>query len=516
MKHFIGVDAGTSGIKVVVFNELGRVCGSGYHECSVITPRPGWVEQNPEILWDACNSAVKMAIASCGEKVDVASISFSGQMQGCLLVDRNLQPIGNCIIWLDQRAVNEVDEILSVISDDEALKLTSNHCLNSFWAPKLLWIKNNRPQDYERAYKVMFVKDYLRLRMTGEIATEVSDASLSFMLDVANRQWSWPVFAKLGIDRSLVPDTLSESYEVVGHLLKSVAEEWGISAGIPVVAGAGDQPAGGVGTGIIRPGVLGASLGTSGVVFGCTASPLIDPQNRAVMTMAHSAENMWCFLGLVLSAGGSFKWLRDTLFADKKAACQAQGTDIYDYMTSLAAKARPGCEGLTFLPYLNGEKTPICDENARGVFFGLSYRHGINEICRSVMEGVTFAMRDSIEICREMGNSVTEIRATGGGAKSDLWLQMQADIYKANVVTMNVEEGPAAGAAILAAVGAKYFNSVEEGCNAWLKVTKSVEPNPAAVRIYDEYYAGYRQLYPALRECFAQQAARISRQIELD
>lgn len=511
MKHFIGVDAGTSGIKVVIFNENGEICGTGYAECSVITPRPGWVEQNPDILWEACNEAVKKAIDSCGYKVDVASISFSGQMQGCLLIDKNMNPIGNCIIWLDQRSSEEVDEILAVLPDEKALELTSNHCLNSFWAPKLLWIRKNRPEDYEKAYKVIFVKDYLRLKMTGEIATEVSDASLSFVMDVANRKWSWPVLDALKIDRSLVPEVLAESYEEVGRLKKDVAEEWGVEAGIPVVAGAGDQPAGGVGTGIVNPGILGATIGTSGVVFGCTSSPLLDSKNRAIMSMAHSAENKWCFLGLVLSAGGAFKWLRDTLFLDKKVEYANKGLDVYNYMTSLAEKADPGCEGLTFLPYLNGEKTPICDEFARGVFSGLSFRHGLNEICRSVMEGVTFAMRDTVEVCREMGHDVTEVRANGGGAKSQLWLQMQADIYKANVVTMNVEEGPAAGAAILAAVGSGFFSSVEEGCNSWLKVKNTIEPNYNMSKIYDEYYESYKNLYLALKEPFAHQAKVVER-----
>lgn len=511
MKCFIGIDAGTSGIKVVVFDALGRVCGTGYHECDVITPRPGWVEQDPRELWHACSAAVKMAIGSVGAEIEVGGIGFSGQMQGCLLVDRNLEPIGNCIIWLDQRSSAQVDEICGLIADDDALRLTSNHCLNSFWAPKLLWIRENRPEDYERAYKVMFVKDYLRLCMTGEVATEVSDASLSFMLDVGARKWSYPVFDRLGIDRSLVPDTLAESYEVVGRLSRGVAEELGIAPGVPVAAGAGDQPAGGVGTGIVRPGVLGSTIGTSGVVFGCTSSPLIDAQNRAIMSMAHSVENKWCFLGLVLSAGGAFKWLRDTIFPMQKEACVKNGTDIYDYMTSLAVQAQPGCEGLTFLPYLNGEKTPISDENARGVLFGLSYRHGINEIARSVMEGITFAMRDSVEICREMGHSVTEIRANGGGAKSEQWLQMQADIYKSQVVTMNVEEGPAAGAAILAAVGAGHFATVEEGCDAWLKVTRTIEPDMHNAAIYDECYARYKALYPALKESFRLQAELVNR-----
>lgn len=506
MKCFMGIDAGTSGIKVVIVDEKGTVLGTGSHECDVVTPRPGWVEQAPETWWNACCAAAKQAAAASGHGKDVMGIGFSGQMQGCTPLDKDLRPIGNSIIWLDQRSSQEVCDIERLMRDEESISITSNHCLNSFWAPKLLWIKKNRPAEYERISKVVFAKDYIRLQMTGEIATEVSDASLSFLMDVPNRRWSQEMFDRLGIDMDIVPERLAESFEVVGQLRKEVAEDWGIPTGIPVVAGGGDQPAGGVGTGIVRPGIIGATIGTSGVVFGCTANPLVDKKRRALMTMAHSVENKWCFLGLELCAGGAFKWLRDTVFTNEKADCAAKKLDIYDHMTALAEKAAPGCEGLTFLPYLNGEKTPISDENARGVFFGLSLRHGLAEITRSVMEGVTFGLRDTIEICREMGQEITEVRANGGGAKSRLWLQMQADIYNATVVTTNIGEGPAAGAAIMAAVGAGYFDTVTEGGDAWIKITKRIDPDPRAVEIYNAYYATYRQLYRDLKISFAHQA----------
>lgn len=506
MRCFMGIDAGTSGVKAVIIDEHGAVRGSGYHECDLIAPRPGWIEQAPEAWWSACCQAVRRAVSASGCGDAVAGIGLSGQMQGCLLMDQRMEPIGNCIIWLDQRAGREVEDIRELVSDRKALSHTANHCLNSFWAPKLLWIRKNRPEAYERAAKVLFAKDYLRYRMTGEVAAEVSDASLSFLMDVPNRCWSRTMFDKLNIDISLAPERLLESSDIAGYLRGEVAEDWGVPANIPVAAGGGDQPAGGVGTGIVKNGVLGSTIGTSGVIFGCTDRPLLDPQNRALMTMAHAVNNKWCFLGLELSAGGAFKWLRDTFFARERVEYAARGTDVYDLMTNYAQKAAPGCEGLIFLPYLNGEKTPISDENARGVFFGLSYRHGIQEICRSVMEGVTFGLRETIEICREMGQAVTEVRANGGGARSRLWLQMQADIYKAEIVTMNMEEGPAAGAAIMAAVAAGCFRNVEEGCEAWLRVVQRIEPDPKHAAVYDAYFSSYQALYRDLRSAFARQA----------
>lgn len=511
MKYFLGIDAGTSGIKAMIIDETGKISGIGYHECDVITPNPGWAEQDPLVWWDACDRAVKQAVDKSGHGKEVASIGFSGQMQGSTLMDKNMDPIGNCIIWLDQRAEEEVHDIEKLISEQEMLDTTANFCLNSFWAPKLLWVRKNNPAAYEKIHTVLFTKDYLRYRMTGEIATEVSDASLSFLLDVPNRKWADNIFEKLSISKDIVPQRLVESQEVVGQLLPDIAAQWGLNAGIPVVAGGGDQPAGGVGTGIVKSGVIGATIGTSGVVFGCTDEPLIDTKKRALMTMAHSVPEKWCFLGLVLTAGGSFKWVRDTLFADKKAAMAAQGKDIYDYMTEMAAQSSPGSEGLTFLPYFNGEKTPISDPNARATFFGLSYRHGLGDMCRSVMEGVTFALRDTIEICREFGIEVNEVRANGGGAKSQLWRQIQADIYNANVLTMNMEEGPAAGGAIMAAVGSGHFASIEEACGELVKVSSVTEPIKENVKRYNDYYESYRELYLALRNMYQKQAGIVEK-----
>ena len=514
MSCFLGIDSGTSGIKAIVLSETGQILGEGYTECDLITPKPGWVEQEPDKWWEACCSAVKLAVANSGRGVDVVGVGLSGQMQGATVVDKEMRPVGACLIWLDQRSAAEAEELNTRMDVKEMLGITATYCLPSYWASKLLWLQRNRPEDYERIYKVMFTKDFLRYKMTGEIATEASDASLSFLLDMNTRQWSDRMLEVTGISRDILPERVYESPDVAGYLRADIAAEWGVKAGIPVAAGGGDQPAGGVGNGIIETGVISSVIGTSGVVFGCCDVPFVDEQRRAMYSLCHSVPGKYSFLGCTLGAGGSFKWLRDTVFEDRKAALAQRGEDVYDHMASLAAKAPVGSEGLCFLPYLNGESTPHVDPDARGVFFGLSYRHGIGSVCRSVMEGVTFSLRDTIEIMREFGLTINEVRAMGGGAKSPLWRQIQADIYNAEVVTMNMEEGPAAGGAIMGAVAAKHFASVEEGCKAILKKKSITEPIPENVEMYNEYYATYRALYPALKKCYATQAKIVEKHME--
>lgn len=511
MNCFLGIDSGTSGVKAVIIDETGAVRGIGYWECDVKSPKPGWAEQDPMDWWRACDKAVKAAVTQSGCGKEVVSIGFSGQMQGNVMLDQDGKPIGDCMIWLDQRANDEVEEIRRMISDEEALSITTNHCLNSYWAPKLLWIKKHRPEDFERTAKVVFTKDFLRYMMTGEIATEVSDASLTFFMDVPNRCWSQRMLDAIGIPKEMLPERLVESSEIVGQLKESVAKEWGLPAGILVAAGAGDQPACGVGIGVVGPGVIGSSIGTSGTVFGCSDKPFIIDRECGTFSMCHAVPDQWCFLGLSLTSGASFKWLRDNIFADKKQSMAAQGLDIYDYMTGLGGKAPTGSKGLIFLPYLNGDKTPNNDEKARGVWFGLSQQQGIHEICRSIMEGVTYSLRDTVELFRECGLEVKKVVASGGGAKSQLWRQIQADIYNASVVTTNMEEGPAAGAAILGAVGAGCFKSVEEGCGAIVKVTSVTEPDMKNVEIYNEYYQIYRSLYTSLKNDFAANAAIVKK-----
>jgi xylulokinase len=329
-----------------------------------------------------------------------------------------------------------------------------------------------------------------------------------------NRCWSDKMFKATGLPREIVPERLLESQEIAGYLKPDLAAEWGLVPSIPVIAGGGDQPAGGVGNGIVRTGIIAATIGTSGVVFGCCDTPFIDEQRRAMYSLCHSVPGKYCFLGCTLGAGGSFKWVRDTFFADKKERLGAAGEDVYDHMTALAAKASPGSEGLIFLPYLNGESTPHVNPDARGVFFGLSLRHDLGALCRSVMEGVTYSLRDTIEILRATGLKISEVRAMGGGAKSALWRQMQADIYNASVVTMNIEEGPAAGAAIMAAVGAGCFSSIQDACDTILKPVSVTDPINAHVPLYDEFYQTYRSLYSSLKKDFSDQARRVEKSMQ--
>ena len=513
MSCWMGIDSGTSGIKAVIINEKGDILGMGYCEQDVVSPLPGYAEQDPYVWWRTCDKAVKEAVRNSGGGKEICAIGFSGQQQGTVFLDKDGKPIRNCIIWMDQRAVKEVKEIEDRLAAAgiDSIAITGNTCLTSYWAPKILWVKNNEPENYERIDKILFPKDYLSYRMTGEMAIEVSDASCSFLLDLPNRRWSDDMFKLIGIPRSFLPERLMESCGVVGELLKSVADEWGLKPGIPVIAGGGDQPANGIGSGIIDDGLIGTSIGTSAVIFGAGSKPFLDKKKRAIISHCHAVPNKWAFVGLSLTAGASLKWLRDVIFEEKKEEYKRQGKEIYDYITGLAAQAKTGCEGLVFLPYFNGDSTPNNDPHARACFFGMSLRTGINEICRSVMEGVAFSLRDSIEICREMGIDVPTVRVSGGGAKSRLWRQIQADIFNASIVNLRIEEGPAVGAVIMAATGSGYFKDIKEGCDSIVRTGEVIDPVSENVKIYEEYYQTYKNLYIALKKPFADQAEIVSR-----
>lgn len=510
-EYLLGIDAGTSGVKAIVMDTAGVICGSGYQECDVITPRPSWAEQRPADWWDACDGAVRQAVAVSGVGRRIAGIGLSGQMQGSVLLRRDGTVADTCMIWMDQRSCGEAEELNARLTPEETMRYAANYCLPSFWAAKLLWLRRHQPEVFDSIRKVLFPKDYLRWKMTGEIASEVSDASCTWLLDLPSRQWSDRLFRTAGLSRELVPERLLESQDVAGCLLPDVAERWGLRPGIPVAAGAGDQEAGGVGMGVTRPGTICSTIGTSGVVFGCSAAPFIDPEPHGMCSQCHAVPGQYSFLGCTLGAGGSFKWMRDTFFAPQKEALAARGESIYDYMTGLAAEQQPGCGGLVFLPYLGGEGTPYVDPNARGVFFGLSYQSDLGALCRAVMEGVTFSLRDTVEIIRAAGVEISQIRVAGGGAKSALWRQMQADIFGQSVCMTNVDEAPAAGAAILAGVAAGLFPSADQACQAMVQLVSTTEPIAAHTTVYNEYYQTYRGLYQSLRQDFARQAELAAR-----
>ncbi len=501
MKTFLGIDSGTSGIKAVLVDENGKILATGYQEIDLITPKQMWVEQDPRDWWSACKYAVNEAVR--GHKDTVAGIGLSGQMLGAVMMDKNKELLENCLIWLDQRAYAEVDVLRADIGMPKLLDLTHNVPLTGYWGPKLMWIKKNRPDLFERIAHVLFPKDYLRFCMTGDIAVEVSDASGSYLFDIAKRKWSEEMMALCALPTHIFPQRVLESHDVAGVLTEQAAKELGLNAGVPVVAGAGDQPACAIGNGIVEEGMVSATIGTSGVVFAATQKPIKDDLEAVILAYCHAIPETYTFFGCTLGAGGSFKWLRDVVVNGFKA----EGEKLnYPQITACAEQARCGSEGLLFLPYLNGERTPHPDPYAKGVFTGLTYRHGMPELCRSVMEGVTFSLRDTIEGLKAKNIALNEIRASGGGAKSDLWLQIQADIFGSTVVTTNVEEAGCVGAAILAAVGTGFFATEKEACEAWIKREKTIEPNAKNVPLYDDLYAIYRDMYDAMKDSYYRQS----------
>lgn len=509
MSIYLGIDVGTSGTKTLAVKRDGTILASSTVDYPLSSPRPGWSEQEPEDWWQASVAGVQQVIARGGfQPADVAGIGLSGQMHGSVFLDKEHAVIRPAILWNDQRTAAECEEIESKAGGRAKLiELVANPALTGFTAPKILWLRNHEPQHYERLAQVLLPKDYIRFRLTGEFATEVSDASGTLLLDVAGRKWSSALLEKLQIDPALLP-RVYESEEVSGRLTESAAKLLGLPTGVPVVGGGGDQAAGAVGNGIVQTGVISATMGTSGVVFAHSDEVQTDPQGR-VHTFCHAVHGKWHVMGVVLSAGGSLQWYRNRFAQAEAAVADALDVDTYDILTQEAAKAPAGSEGLYFLPYLTGERTPHADPHCRGAWIGLSLRHGRSHLVRAVMEGATYAMRDSLEIIREMGVPIGEIRLSGGGARSAFWRQLQADVYGHEVVTINAEEGPAFGVALLAMVGTGAYQDAAEACQATIQVVTNTPPDANAARRYDELYPMYGNLYRSLQGDFREIAAAV-------
>jgi xylulokinase len=499
----LGIDIGTSGTKTIAIDERGTILASGSAVYPCDHPRPGWSEQDPEHWWGATISTVRQVLSHGKVQAgDIKAIGLSGQMHGSVFLDRDGKVIRPALLWNDQRTAQECAEIEERAGGREALiGMVANPALTGFTAPKLLWLRRHEPQNWERVRQVLLPKDYIRYRLTGSYATEVSDASGTLLLDVANRCWSAELLHKLDIDPALLP-ACYESPEVSAKVSALGASATGLAAGTPVVGGGGDQPAGAVGNGIVRPGVLSATMGTSGVVFAHAAELGFDPQGR-LQRGCHAVPGAWHVMGVVLAAGGSLQWFRNELGKAEIEVARSQGTDPYYLLTGEAALAGVGAEGLFFLPYMTGERTPHFDPHAKGTWIGLTVRHGRPHMIRSLLEGATYAMRDSLELIREMGVTIEEIRLSGGGARNALWRQIQADIYGHDVHTVNSTEGPAFGVALLAMVGAGAFASVPEACDATIRLVEQATVDPKAKAFYDRGYALYGKLYQDLRESFA-------------
>ncbi len=505
-----GIDVGTSATKVLLCRPDGKVLGTASVEYPVYSPKPGWSEQEPNDWWEASVQALAAVCRKAKVKpTQISGIGLSGQMHGSVFVDKAGKSLRRALLWNDQRTAAECEEIERLAGGREQLiAMVSNVALTGFTAPKILWVRKHDPKTYEKTYKILLPKDFIRLKLTGEFAGEVSDAAGTLLLDVRNRQWHRELLHKLDIDAGLLPP-IWESPEVTGKVTAAVAKLTGLAEGTPVVGGAGDQPAGAVGNGIVRSGIVSATMGTSGVVFAHADEPVPNEAGN-LQSFCHAVPGKWCVFGCMLSAGGSLQWLRNTLFAAEVAAVRRKKRDageIYPKMIEEAAGVGAGSDGLLFLPYLTGERCPYPDPQARGSWVGLTVRHGRAHLIRSVIEGITLGMRDQVELMRARGVSVTEVRASGGGAASEFWRQMQADMYKAKVVTVNTREGGALGVAILAAVGIGEYSSVPEACSAAIKVDDTRKPNAKAAKTYDQIYPLYRDLYAALQPLFRRLSA---------
>lgn len=511
MKAYLGIDLGTSAVKAVLLSAAGTVLGTGSSSLRFAVPKPGYAEQNPNDWWCGAAEAVQAAQADCTEYTEIAAVGVSGQMLGSVLMDRDGNADESCIIWMDQRASVEREEIERTLGLNAILEHTANYPLVSLWAPKLLWLQKNKLQRYARIHKVLFPKDYIKYRLTGEYDIDVTDAAGTMLFHTAARKWDESLFHALQIPRGFVPESLSESAQVMGCVTKAAAAQLHIPAGIPVVGGGGDQMCGAVGLGVVREGVISSTIGTSGCVFSYSNACITDYKPRALLSYCHSVPGAWGVYGCTLSAGGAYQWLRNTFFKNESVSWKGGDGNAYAMMDRLAANATPGCEGLMFLPYLSGERTPHPDPNARGTFFGISQRHTAGDFCRAVMEGVTYSLRDTVELLREHNIGVAQVRAAGGGAASPLWLQMQADLFEAQVLVTNVVEAPATGAAMLAGVGAGEFADIREAADCVVKVVRECEPNAEHARMYGDYYQTYRALYPALQPIFEAQAKKVAR-----
>lgn len=496
MAHFLGIDIGTSGTKTLVVSEDGKILAEAAQGYPLSMPKPLWSEQNPEDWWQATIATVRAAVKKAKLKpADIKAIGLSGQMHGSVFLDKNHQVVRPALLWNDQRTASECEEIERRAGGRKKLiGLVANPALTGFTAPKILWLRNHEPKNFAKTVKVLLPKDDIRRRLTGEYATEVSDASGMLLLDVAKRNWSTKLLEKLELDASLFAKVY-ESEEVTGKLTAAAAKELGLTTDCVVVGGAGDCAANAVGTGVVESGILSNSLGTSGVMFVHSDQMQVDPQGR-LHTFCHAVRGKWHMMGVTLSAAGSLQWFVEQICKELKAKT------AYDVINAEAAQAPRGSQGLFFLPYLSGERTPHADPHARGSFIGLTLTHGRGHLARAIMEGVAYSLRDSLAILAEMKVPVKQIRASGGGAKSPLWRQIQADVFGQEVVTINAEQGPAYGVALLAAVGAGAYKNIQEACAANIRVVSRTPADKQAIPTYDWGFPVYQQLYQSLKKDF--------------
>ena len=501
MAYFLGLDLGTTAAKAVLIDAAGTVLGSAAGEYPLSSPRPLWAEQNPEDWWNAARNSFRGTLQQAGIKPgQVEGIGLTGQMHGLVLLDKDGRALRPCIMWNDQRTAAQCEAITRRIGFERLLEITGNAALPGFTAPKILWVQENEPEIYQKTARILLPKDYIRYRLTGEFATDVSDASGTLLLDVQRRNWSGEILSALDIPASRMPKVY-ESPEITGAVSEIAAKEAGLQPGIPVVGGGGDQAAGGVGTGTVLPGIVSVSLGTSGVVFSHTDQPAREPQGR-LHAFCHAVPGAWHVMGVTLAAGGSLRWFREVFGEPEQTLARQKGVDPYELLSAEAQQAPPGSEGLLYLPYLSGERTPYPDPLAKGVFLGMTLRHRKAHFVRAVLEGVAYSLKDCLEMLRSIGLEIRQVRVSGGGARSELWRQILADVFAAELATLNSTEGAPYGAALLAAVGAGAYPTVQEACRSCIKIVRRVEPAAERVKVYQDFYGIYRSLYQTLKDSF--------------
>ncbi|MFZ1040257.1 MAG: xylulokinase [Anaerolineales bacterium] len=491
-QYFLGIDISTTSSKALLIDERGDVIAVASSPHTLQTPRPLWSEQNPSEWWKAVSESIKSVLRKAGISGEsIGAVGLTGQMHGLVLLDEAGNVLRPAILWNDQRTQRQCDEIHQRIGKERFIQITGNVALTGFTAPKILWVKENEPDVYAKAKHVLLPKDYIRYKLTGEYAMDKADGAGTVLFDLKSRAWSREVLDALDIDVSWMPPTF-EGPEFTGHVNEEAASLTGLKVGSPIAAGGGDQAAQAVGVGAVEPGVVALTVGTSGVIFATTPSALIEPEGR-LHAFCHAVPGMWHFMGVMLSAAGSLQWYHDTL---------APNMD-FDELLKEAESIPAGCEGLQFLPYLSGERTPHPDSLARGAFIGLTLRHGRGHLTRAVLEGVSFGLKDSFTLIQNAGlGKIVQVRASGGGTKSAVWRQILASILEAELVTVNTTEGAAYGAALLAGVGAGAWKNVPSACAATIKLTGSTSPDPVQVEVYRKAYPVYRTLYPALKPIF--------------
>ena len=491
--YLLGIDIGTGGTRALIIDAKGAVVASATEDHQPFaSPQIGWAEQNPEDWWWACGIAVRKALANGnlhGEQI--ACVGLSGQMHGAVLLDEKNRVVRPALIWCDVRTEKQSQELTAKIGAAKLIDLTCNPALTNFTLTKCLWVRENEPKNWDRVRSVMLPKDYVRLQLTGERATDVADASGTLLFDVAHRRWSKEMLQLVQMDESLLP-ALYESPDICGQVSETGAAATGLKKGTPVVAGAGDQAAGSTGIGVNAPGAVSATIGTSGVVLAATDRPALDPGGR-LHTFCHASPGRWLVMGVTQAAGLSLRWFRDQ-FGRENGSLES-----YESLMVEAARAPSGCDGLLWAPYLMGERTPYLDPEARGMLVGLTASHTRAHLIRAILEGVAFSLQDTFTIFKEIKVPVKTIRLGGGGARSRLWRQIQADIYGGAVETVAAEEGAAYGAAILAAVGVKVWPSVDAACQAVVRVAGKTEPSSKDSPTMQKAYSAYRRMYPAMK-----------------